>query len=165
VKRIVDANIVFSGILNSNGKIGDLLINSKKYFNFIAPEFLRFEIRDKYTRLQSISGLAIEQVMEAEYQICKDITFISEQQIDGKFWKEAYNIVHDIDIKDIEYVAYAKQFRCKIWSGDKKLFKGLTQKGFINIITTDDIFELRKSKLKQFKYNERTKQKRYLSRT
>jgi len=30
VKIIVDANIIFSGILNSNGKIGDLLINSKK---------------------------------------------------------------------------------------------------------------------------------------
>jgi predicted nucleic acid-binding protein len=40
VKIIVDANIVFSGILNSNGKIGDLLINSKGRFNFIAPEFL-----------------------------------------------------------------------------------------------------------------------------
>lgn len=34
VKIIVDANIVFSGILNSNGKIGDLLINSRKYFEF-----------------------------------------------------------------------------------------------------------------------------------
>ena len=27
MKIIVDANIVFSGILNSNGKIGDLLMN------------------------------------------------------------------------------------------------------------------------------------------
>jgi len=39
VKIIIDANIVFSGILNSNGKIGDLLIDSKKYFSFIAPNF------------------------------------------------------------------------------------------------------------------------------
>jgi len=44
VKIIVDANIVFSGILNSSGQIGDLLINSKKEFNFIAPHFLSFEI-------------------------------------------------------------------------------------------------------------------------
>jgi predicted nucleic acid-binding protein len=41
VKIIVDANIIFSGILNSNGKIGDLLINSKDVLQFIAPEFLR----------------------------------------------------------------------------------------------------------------------------
>jgi predicted nucleic acid-binding protein len=84
VKIIVDANIVFSGILNSNGKIGDLLINSKKYFSFIAPEFLRYEIKDKYEKLRSISGLNIEQIIEAEYLICKDITFISEEQIDHK---------------------------------------------------------------------------------
>jgi predicted nucleic acid-binding protein len=56
VKIIVDANIVFSGILNSHGKIGDLLINSKNHFNFIAPEFLRYEIKDKYAKLQLISG-------------------------------------------------------------------------------------------------------------
>lgn len=43
MKIIVDANIVFSGILNTNSKIGDLLINSEKYFDFIAPDFLRIE--------------------------------------------------------------------------------------------------------------------------
>jgi predicted nucleic acid-binding protein len=148
VKIIVDANIVFSGILNSNGKIGDLLINSKKHFNFIAPEFLRYEIKDKYEKLQSISDLNIEQVMEAEYQLCQDITFISEGQISYKFWQEAYDLVHDIDIKDIQYLAYAKQFKCKIWSGDKKLFKGLKTKGFFNIVTTDELFELRNTRLK-----------------
>lgn len=148
MKIIVDANIVFSGILNSNSKIGDLLINSKNKFNFIAPEFLRYEIKDKYQRLQAISGLNIEQVMEAEYQVCKDITFISEEQINYKFWKEAHRLVHDIDIKDIQYVAYARQFRCKIWSGDKKLFKGLNAKGFTNMVTTDNLFELRNKILK-----------------
>jgi predicted nucleic acid-binding protein len=149
VKIIVDANIVFSGILNSNGKIGDLLINSHREFNFIAPEFLRREIKEKYERLQAISDLNIEQIMEAEHKICSDITFISEGQIDGKFWEEAYNIVHDIDIKDIQYVAFAKKFRCKIWSGDKKLFKGLIAKGFLNVITTNDLFELRRTRIKK----------------
>ena len=93
MRIIIDANIVFSGILNSNGKIGDLLINSEKYFNFIAPEFLRYEIRAKYKKLQSISGLAIYQIQEAEYQVCKDITFISEEQIDYKFWIEAHELL------------------------------------------------------------------------
>jgi predicted nucleic acid-binding protein len=86
--------------------------------------------------------------MEAEYQVCKDITFISEEQISDKLWKEALDLVHDIDIKDIQYVAYAKQFRCKIWSGDKKLFKGLDAKGFVNMVKTDDLFELRSKRLK-----------------
>ena len=56
MRLIVDANIVFSGILNSNGKIGDLLINSKKKFDFIAPDFYRTEIYKHYPKLNKISG-------------------------------------------------------------------------------------------------------------
>jgi predicted nucleic acid-binding protein len=148
VKIIVDANIVFSAILNSNGKIGDLLINSKRVFNFIAPEFLRYEIREKYPKLKSISGLHIEQITDAEYLVCKDITFISEEQIHHIFWEEAYELVYDIDVKDLQYVAYAKQFKCRIWSGDKKLVKGLNDKGYFNIISTEELFELKGKKLR-----------------
>ncbi|HVW16110.1 MAG TPA: PIN domain-containing protein [Mucilaginibacter sp.] len=81
MKILVDANIVFSAILNSNGKIGDLLVNSSKYHTFIAPNFLRYEIKGKYQRLMIISGMSKEQVEEAEYQVCKNISFISEEQI------------------------------------------------------------------------------------
>lgn len=45
MRIIVDANIVFSAILNTNGKIGDILINGGKRFEFIAPDFLRYEIK------------------------------------------------------------------------------------------------------------------------
>jgi predicted nucleic acid-binding protein len=148
VKVLVDANIVFSGILNSDGKIGDLLINSSKYFSFIAPEFLRYEIRNKYQRLQSISGMTSEQISEAEYQVCKNITFISEEQVIVKHWLEAEILVADIDENDIHYIAYSKQFKCKLWSGDKKLTKGLLKKGFTNLINTDDLYNLRQKRMK-----------------
>jgi predicted nucleic acid-binding protein len=131
VKILVDANIVFSSILNSDGKIGDLLINSSKYFSFIAPEFLRYEIRNKYQRLQAISNMSSEQISEAEYQVCKNITFISEEQVTEKHWLEAEILVADIDENDIPYIAYSKQFNCKIWSGDKKLTHGLLRKGLL----------------------------------
>lgn len=68
-KIIVDANIIFSAILNSNGKIGDLLINSDRYFNFIAPDFLHIEIKKHYSKLTALSGLSLEQIMEAEFHI------------------------------------------------------------------------------------------------
>jgi predicted nucleic acid-binding protein len=44
---IIDANIVFSAILNVDGQIGDLLITSNM-FTFIAPDFLRHEIHGKF---------------------------------------------------------------------------------------------------------------------
>jgi predicted nucleic acid-binding protein len=146
VRVIVDANIVFSGILNSNGKIGDLLINSKKHFDFIAPDFLRNEIYKHYPRLCKISGLTIDQVRESEFQICKDLKFISEEQIKETAWIAAEKLVADIDPKDTHYVAYSKHFRCKIWSGDKQLIKGLAKKGFTRFVSTEELFSLRKNK-------------------
>jgi predicted nucleic acid-binding protein len=143
VKFIVDANMVFSGILNTNGKIGDLLINSKPYLTFIAPDFLRTEIRNHYPRLVQISGLTIEEIQEAEFQLYKDIIFISEEQIKISNWVSADALVADVDPKDTHYIAYSKEFDCKIWSGDKKLIKGLTAKGFTNFITTDELYKLR----------------------
>lgn len=143
MRFIVDANMVFSAILNTNGKIGDLLINSRQYFTFIAPDFLRSEIRNHYPRLVKISGLTIEQVQEAEFQLYKDIVFISEEQIKISRWIAADALVADVDPKDTHYIAYSKQFRCKIWSGDKKLIKGLAIKGFTNFITTEDLYKLR----------------------
>ncbi len=143
MKIIVDANIVFSGILNSNGKIGDLLINSKKYLNFIAPDFLRTELYKHYPRLTKISRMTLEQVREAEFQIYKDITFISEEQIKESTWLIAEKLVADIDPKDTHYIAYSKHFRCKIWSGDKELIKGLAKKGFTNFISTEELYKWR----------------------
>ncbi len=146
MRVIVDANIVFSGILNSTGSIGDLLVNSGHVFNFIAPDFLRIEIRSHYPKLIEISKLSLDQIQEAEYQVCKSITFISEEQINLENWGFAHKLVNDIDPKDIVYIAYAKQFRCKLWTGDKRLAKGLSLKGYKNILITDDLLKLRKSK-------------------
>ncbi len=145
VKIIVDANIIFSGILNSNGKIGDLLINSKNQFDFIAPDFLRAEIRKHYPKLCRLSKLKLDQIQESEFQLYNNITFISEEQIKKSHWISADKLVADIDPKDIPYIAYSKHFRCKLWSGDKVLTRGLLKKGYKNIITTDELFKLRAS--------------------
>ena len=139
---IVDANIVSSGILNTDGKIGNLLIESQKHFHFIAPDFLRIEIRRHYSKLMKLSGLNKTQIAEAEYRVCKYIDFISEEQIELENWQNAYKMVLDIDPDDTHYVAYAKQFKCKIWSGDKALMKGLAKKGFEDFLSTNEMYDI-----------------------
>ena len=149
MKIVVDANIIFSGILKSNGKIGDLLINSDNFFSFIAPNFLRTEIYNHHDKLLKISNLTLEQILESEYQIYKSITFISEEQISMENWEFANSLVSDIDPKDIVYIAYAKQFKCKLWTGDKKLINGLSKKNYNNTLTTDNLFSIRNEKMKK----------------
>lgn len=145
MKLIIDANIVFSGILNTKSRIGDLLINSHKEFVFIAPEFLRTEIHKHHPKIIKASGLTIEQVQESEYQIFKDLFFISPEQISMNAWHQAAKLVAGVDEKDAPYVAYALHFSKKIWSGDKQLISGLKAKGFTEFFSTEELFQLRES--------------------
>ena len=147
MRIIVDANIVFSGILKSDGKIGDLLINSGGIFKFISPDFLRIEIQRHHDKLVQISKLTLVQVLESEFQICKSIHFISDEQISLTNWDLAENLVSDVDKKDVSYIAFSKQFKAKIWSGDKTLIKGLANKGFTNFISTNELWDLRQKRL------------------
>lgn len=142
MKIVVDANIVFSGILNTNGKIGSLLIHSPDRFTFIAPDFLRTEIRKHYPKLIKISGLTKEEIIEAEFRICQNISFISEEQIKAAHWISAEKLVRDVDPKDAPYIAFSKQFRCKIWSGDKALIRGLEKKQFNSFISANELYKL-----------------------
>ena len=148
MRIIVDANIVFSGILKSDSKIGDLLINSVGIFKFISPDFLRIEIQRHHDKLVQISKLTLEQVLESEFQICKSIHFISDEQISPTNWDLAMNLVFDVDKKDVSYISFSKQFKAKVWSGDKSLIKGLANKGFTNFISTNELWDLRQKRLK-----------------
>lgn len=44
--------------------------------------------------------MTLEEVREAEFQIYKDITFISEEQIKQNHWLMAEKLVSDIDPND-----------------------------------------------------------------
>ncbi len=151
MRIIVDANIVFSAILNTNSRIADLLLNSKGTFEFIAPEYLHTELRKYYNKISVISKMSILEVEMIEYKITKPIIFMAEFNVPEKKWKLAEGLVKDIDDKDTPYVAFSLFYKCKIWSGDKALRKGLEKKGFKNIISTEELFEVREIKSKKKK--------------
>jgi len=149
MRVVVDTNIVFSAILNSNGKIGDLLLNSKNLVRFYSVEYLRLEIRNHYDKLTVISNQTTDKIFETEYYVTKEIEFISEEQISENNWKSAYNLVKRVDLDDIAFVALSKHLRCKLWTGDKILIKGLSKNGFTNVITTDELLSYRTQKDKK----------------
>jgi predicted nucleic acid-binding protein len=142
-KIIVDANIIFSAILNVDGKIGDLLINSSDVFCFIAPDFLRTEIHLHYDKLEKLSGLSLVDIQEAEYYVYRQVVFVSDEQIAKESWQEAIRLVENIDEKDAVYVAYSKQFDCPLWTGDKQLTQGLSSKGYYNVVDTNNLLSIR----------------------
>ena len=146
MKVIVDANIVFSAILNTNGKIGDLLLNSKGIIEFIAPRYMLREIVKYHHKIMSLANIDREELERIQYHIVRNITFISEEQIPDNYWIKAEKIVHDVDAKDTPYIAFSNYMRVKIWTGDKALIKGLLKKGFKKCISTNALFEYREQR-------------------
>jgi predicted nucleic acid-binding protein len=151
VRIIVDANIVFSAILNTNSKIADLLLNSKGTFDFLAPDYLQTELRKYHSKISMISKMSIKEIEIVEYKTTRPIKFMSGIHIPSTKWIQAENLVKDVDDKDIPYVAFSLFYKCRIWSGDKVLRKGLEKKGFKNIISTEELFKLREDKSKSKK--------------
>ena len=146
MKIIVDANIVFSAILNTNSKIADLLLNSKGFFDFIAPDYLLTETKKYHNKISLLSKMTITEVQDIENKITKPILFLSGIHVPELYWIKAEQLVLDIDPKDTPYVAFSMFFKTKIWSGDKVLRNGLILKGFKKVLTTEELFELRSLK-------------------
>lgn len=71
MRIVVDTNIVFSAIINTHGKIGDLLMNSDNVFDFYSCNFLIQEINKHQNKLSQFSGLSLKQIRKIEHLIKK----------------------------------------------------------------------------------------------
>ncbi|MCF8247312.1 MAG: hypothetical protein K9J37_19855 [Saprospiraceae bacterium] len=85
MKIVVDTNIAFSAILNTETKIGDLLMNSEGVLEFHACQYLRLEIHKHRERLMDISGLTEDEFEEAKNHIFSRLKFHSEEIIPYQF--------------------------------------------------------------------------------
>ena len=81
MRLIVDTNIVFSAILNTNSKIADILLNSKGIFEFIAPDFLQTELHKYHPKISKLSKISISDIEIIENKITKPILFMSGYHI------------------------------------------------------------------------------------
>ena len=147
MKIVVDTNIIFSTLLNSNGTIGDLIFNSKKHFEFYSCSYMLFEIQKHWEKLKKISKLNDAELETSYAQILSKIKFINEEIIPVDIWITSEKITKNIDIDDIDFVALTKFLKATLWSGDKILYAGLKESGFKKIINTQELLALRNSKI------------------
>ena len=102
---IVDTNIVFSAILNTKSIIGDIILNSNKVFQFWSCHYLLGEINRHWDKLERISKLKSNELLDSQRLIYKNINFIDEGQIPKKFRLKAYYMVNDLDLNDVVFLA------------------------------------------------------------
>lgn len=141
MKIIVDTNIVFSAILNSQGKIGQLIINGAKFFTFYTVGLLKDEISQHKDKILKISGFTNEQFIKSYETITKRITFVDEILIADQEIIEALDLVANIDENDALFIALTNHLNGKLWTGDKKLIAGLQRKAYSKTLSTDELYE------------------------
>lgn len=142
MKIVVDSNIVFSAILNSEGKIGNLLINGSKYFEFFTVNLLKAEILEHKKKIIKASGLTEGQFERIHQIITERITFVDEIFLSDTDIEKAIELVSEVDEEDALFVALTNNLKSKLWTGDKKLINGLRKRGFNRVVTTGYLYDL-----------------------
>ncbi len=140
MKLIVDTNIVFSAIISDKGKIGELLLNKPGGLHFLSPLFLLNELENHAEKILSITGYSNAEYQQIKSFITRDIEFVHSKNISRRNWEISSELLSDIDKNDIPFLALSLEANCLLWTGDKKLIKGLQSKNYHKIITTDILF-------------------------
>lgn len=142
MRIIVDTNIVFSAILTANSRISKILLQQPSKFNFYTTKQLLIEIEKhsgKLLKLSSYSDLELSRVIAF---VTSKINFINIQLIPSEIYQSAKDLTSDVDEDDTDFVALAEHLNAKLWTGDKVLVNGLTQKGWNKFISTSELFQI-----------------------
>lgn len=142
MKIVVDTNVVFSAILNSSGKIGQILMFARPRFTFYAPQLVKLEIRRHQEKILALGGYSLTDFEDIRDEVFGCITFVSEEQIPFHYWQEAVPIVREVDMDDIAFVVLTNYLDANLWTGDKKLLDGISKTGFVKGMSTVDIYQL-----------------------
>jgi len=128
MRVVVDSNIIFSALLLKNSRLRDILFKRNHRFycpNYVFVEIFKYKEKIlKYTRLNEV------ELYEYLNKILENIKFLKNEIISKENRLIAFNLCKDLDEKDAPFIALAIEIDAYVWTGDKKLKKGLEKKGF-----------------------------------
>ena len=134
---ITDTNIFYSALAAPYGEIAKIL-SERKNIQFLVPDYLLEEIEEHLPDIAKITKKTQKQIKTEFYNILEEFVILTSKDITEANLLKAEKITKDID--DIPFIAFHLQYKHKIWSLDKKLISGLTEKGYGHFfISTDEV--------------------------
>ena len=106
--------------------------NSEEFLKEVKRWFLISEIYKHKDKLIKHSKLTESEFYLYFNGIIELIKFIPTDFIGLESRQKAYDLCHDVDIKDTPFLALSIELAIPLWTGDKKLKEGLRKKGFQN---------------------------------
>jgi predicted nucleic acid-binding protein len=142
MKIVIDSNIVFSAILNTQSNIGHLIINGSRFFHFYTVGLLRDEIFNHRAKILRLTGLTENEFNEVYHLVAGKISFVDEILLtDAEIFK-ANELVAGIDENDAMFVTLNDHLSAHLWTGDKRLLNGLRKNGYSRLFATNDLYQL-----------------------
>lgn len=142
MRVVVDTNIAFSAILNTNSLISRIILQPKSQLHFYSTDLLLTEILEHKDKLKRIAGFTESELNKTIAIITSKIRFIDANLIPINIFVHTQELLKDIDIDDTEFVALTSHLHGRLWSGDKALQSGLVKKGWTKIISTNELYFL-----------------------
>jgi predicted nucleic acid-binding protein len=119
------------------------MLRTPDLFELFAPALINHELEVHHRKLMKISKLNDEAITIAKDLIMGRIHRVDDALITASSWQDAEKLLGPIDAFDVPYLALALELDCILWTGDRKVFKGLRKRGFRNVIDTAELLRLR----------------------
>ena len=91
-------------------------------------------------KIKKVGKLSEDGFLELYGLVLRNVRTIHHSIIPKEFYQSAIKICKDIDADDIPFIATNDYVRGRLWTGDVKLVKGLSSKGYKKIVVTSDLF-------------------------
>jgi predicted nucleic acid-binding protein len=142
MRVVIDTNIAFSAILNTNSLFARIILQPKSRLHLYSTDLLLIEIRDHKAKLKRLGDYTDIELDKTITIITSRIRFIDANLIPPGVLINSQNLLEDIDIDDTEFVALTTHIHGRLWSGDKVLQNGLIKKGWNKFVSTNELHQL-----------------------
>jgi predicted nucleic acid-binding protein len=133
---IVDTNIVFSALISQNSRFREILFGPDHRFFFC--ETVIVELFRHKEKLLRANGKVTPREFESVYHaILRRVEMYKEDWISAEHWATALDLCRQSDLDDAPVVAVALALNGVLWTGDRKLRRGLEEKGFTRFFDPD----------------------------
>jgi len=139
MKAVIDSNIIFSALLKRESAIKSFILNTAN--DLYTCNFLFIEIFKYKEKIERLSNLNSDDILVAMRIIFSRVHFINEEMIPSPIYQEAQSLCSDVDEKDTAFVAMSLFLDAPLITGDKKLIKGLKEKGFEKTVTLQSVLK------------------------
>ncbi len=139
-KYVTDANVIFSSLISGQDNYLELVSINRLYL----PDFALVELQEYQQIIWEKTKQNPDELKAFTLALFDKITVVPNLLISLPNYRTAYELCKDIDPKDMTYVALSIELSYPLLTRDKPLADGLRAKGFISVVTLDELFRQRK---------------------